>query len=198
MEAANENRFELLLFHLGSKQRYGINVLKVKEVIGCPELTHVPESHPAVRGVSHLRGETLTIIDLSQSVGLAPLPESEDVDASVIVSEFNRVMIGFLVSKVDRIAVCDWKDVLPPPKGSGLGSYITGVTDIEKELVQILDVERIIGEVVGSEVVTAADLSLDGNQAALLEGKRILSLTAMESEVRAVSPDSRRRLPIRS
>ncbi len=143
---SQDERLELLLFDLGGAQRFGINVLKVKEVIGCPRLTLVPQSHAAVRGVAHLRGEPLTVIDLSMAVGRPALTDSGE--GSVIITEFNRNMQGFLVRKVDRIVVCEWRNVLPPPKGSGLSSYITGVTDISGELVQILDVEKVLGEVV--------------------------------------------------
>jgi two-component system chemotaxis response regulator CheV len=148
--AAHQDRLELLLFRLKGEQRFGINVLKVKEVIPGPRLTKVPHAHPAVCGVAHLRGEPLSVIDLGLAIGRAPASGQDG--ASIIITEFNRSMQGFLVGGVDRIVVCDWKNVLPPPIGSGTGSYITGVTRIEEHLVQILDVERVLGEVVALEV----------------------------------------------
>jgi len=163
---AKEDRLELLLFSLHGRQRFGINVLKVKEVIPCPHLTIVPQAHPAVRGVTHLRGRPLTVIDLAQAVGRPPLPQVEG--NSVIVTELNRSQQGFLVGKVDRIVVCDWSQVLPPPSGTGLASYITGVTRVDEELVQVLDVERVLGEVV--EIDTAT--TLEGHPA--LHDKRVL------------------------
>ena len=121
---SQEDRLELLLFDLGGSQRFGINVLKVKELIPTPQLTKLPQAHAAVRGVAHLRGEPVTVIDLARAIGRGVSDES----GSVIVTEFNRSMQGFLVHQVDRIIHCDWKDVLPPPAGTGLGSYITGWT----------------------------------------------------------------------
>lgn len=144
--ADSSERLELLLFSVGSVQPFGINVLKVKEVIGCPKLTQVPQSHHSVKGVAHLRGEPLTVIDLASAIGRGSF--QDDSDGSVIITEFNRSMQGFLVRQVDRIVVCDWANVLPPPRGSGASSYITGVTDIDGVLVQILDVEKVLGEVV--------------------------------------------------
>lgn len=148
VERTQEDRLELLLFHLDTKQPFGINILKVKEIITCPRLTHVPQSHPAVRGITQLRDHVLTILDLSQAIGRRPLPAGDDSTASVIVAEFNRGRQGFLVSEVDRIVVCDWQQVFPPPSGTGHESYITGVTRVDDQLIEILDVERIIGEVV--------------------------------------------------
>jgi two-component system chemotaxis response regulator CheV len=163
------DRLELLLFNLGTAQRFGINVLKVKEVIPCPHLTQVPHAHPAVRGVAHLRGEPLTVIDLSAAIGRVPLVQGDE-PSSVIVTEFNRAMQGFLVRQVHRIAVCDWKQVLPPPKAAGVGSYTTGVTRIEDELIQILDVEKVLGEVIALEDVSDVDVG-DVNHVA---GKRVM------------------------
>ena len=54
--SASSNRFELLLFHLGSKRRFGINVLKVKEIMPCPTLNQLPNSNPNVLGILNLRG----------------------------------------------------------------------------------------------------------------------------------------------
>jgi two-component system chemotaxis response regulator CheV len=159
-----DNQLELLLFHIGTAQRFGINVLKVDEVIPCPSLTKFPDSHVAVRGVAHLRGETISVVDLSMAMGRGPLgmecgTAAGDRQGSIIVTEINRQKQGFLVERVDRIIVKDWKDILPPPRGLGANSYASGVTKEEDSLVQILDVERVMGEVnpdfvdVGEEVV---------------------------------------------
>ncbi|MCK9529718.1 MAG: chemotaxis protein [Gammaproteobacteria bacterium] len=151
--SSNRHRLELLLFRLAGTQRFALNVLKVKEVIPAPRLTRVPHAHSAVCGMAYLRGEPLTVIDLGRAVGRPAISGREG--ASVIVTEFNRSMQGFLVSGVDRIAICDWEDVLPPPAGTGVDNYITGVTRIDDQLVQVLDVERILSEVVQLEVEDA-------------------------------------------
>ena len=116
-----DNRLELLLFHLGNQQQFGINVLKVKEVIDCPALTQLPDSHPSVCGIATLRGESLSIIDLSKAIGKRGQynKEGNECKGSVIVTEFNRSMQGFLVERVDRIVVREWKDILPPPGLAG-------------------------------------------------------------------------------
>lgn len=145
-ELVGQNRMELLLFYLnGRKQRYGINVFKVKEVLQCPHLTVMPKLHRFVRGVAHIRGQTVSIIDLGMATGA---PRIEDLSkAFVIIAEYNRSVQGFLVSAVDRILNMNWSAILPPPKGVGKQNYMTAVTEIEGELVQILDVERILDEI---------------------------------------------------
>ena len=145
-ELVGQNRMELLLFYLnGRKQRYGINVFKVKEVLQCPHLTVMPKLHRFVRGVAHIRGQTVSIIDLGMATGA---PRIEDLSKTfVIIAEYNRSVQGFLVSAVDRILNMNWSAILPPPKGVGKQNYMTAVTEIDGELVQILDVERILDEI---------------------------------------------------
>ena len=157
-----DNRLELLLFHLGSQQQFGINVLKVKEILDCPSLTQLPNSHPSVCGIATLRGESLPIIDLSKAIGKLGQyeKENEDCKGSVIVTEFNRTMQGFLVERVDRIVVREWKEILPPSGTLGSTSYMTGVTDVDGKLVQILDVENILGNVSPTDI-TIVNTDLD-------------------------------------
>ena len=151
---AGHNRLELLLFKLGGTQRFGINVFKVQEVIQCPTLTQIPRSHPAICGVAHLRGKTIPVLDLSMAIGSGPLPR--DSGGYVIVTEYNRSTQGFLVSTVDRIINMGWEQIQPPPRGAGRNSYLTAVTQFENELIEVIDVEKVMKEVIGgSEEVSA-------------------------------------------
>ncbi len=143
-QMVGQNRLELLLFKLGGKQVYGINVFKVKEVVQCPPLTQMPHSNPVVRGVAHIRNMSISVIDLSISIGSRPLENVEN--CFVIIAEYNRRVQGFLVKSVERIINMNWSDIHPPPKGSGNSNYLTAVSDIGGELVEILDVEKILSE----------------------------------------------------
>lgn len=146
-QLAGHNRLELLLFRLGGKQLYGINVFKVQEVIRCPPLTHMPKANPKVVGVAHLRKKTIPVMDLGLAISNRPIRDIKN--SFVIVSEYNRYTQGFLVESVDRITNMNWKDILPPPKGSGSSSYLTAVTHVDKELVEIIDVERVFADIMG-------------------------------------------------
>ncbi|BEU02797.1 chemotaxis protein CheW [Agarivorans sp. OAG1] len=166
-QLVGQNRLELLLFRLNGSQRYGINVFKVKEVLQCPPLTALPKLNPVIRGVAHIRGQTISVIDLSSATGGRPI---EDVTKCfIIISEYNRSVQGFLVGSVERIVNMNWEDILPPPKGAGKFNYLTAVTEVEKELVSILDVEKILDEIspvdttVSKEIVeeAAANVQID-------------------------------------
>jgi two-component system chemotaxis response regulator CheV len=144
-QLVGQNRLELLLFRLDGKQLYGINVFKVKEVLQCPKLTHMPKSSPIVRGVANIRGGTIPILDLAMATGSAKLGNIDN--AFVIITEYNTKIQGFLVHSVERIVNMNWEDIHPPPKGTGRDHYLTAVTRIDNQLVEIIDVEKILAEV---------------------------------------------------
>ena len=145
-ELVGQNRMELLLFRLsGLSQRYGINVFKVREVLPCPRLTVMPRLHQFVIGVAHIRGNTLSVIDLAYAIGGRP---TKNYDKSyIIIAEYNRSTHAFLVSNVERIINMNWNKIMPPPKGAGHSNYMTAVTEVDNELIEILDVEKILDEI---------------------------------------------------
>ncbi|HTF84495.1 MAG TPA: chemotaxis protein CheV [Cellvibrio sp.] len=144
-QLVGQNRLELLLFRLGGQQMYGINVFKVKEVLQCPPLNAIPGRSAVVRGVAHIRGGTLPIMDMNLAIGRRALPDI--ANCFVIITEYNRTAQGFLVSSVERIVNMNWGDIHPPPKGAGKEHYLTAVTQVEGQLVEIIDVEKILAEV---------------------------------------------------
>ncbi|WOT06227.1 chemotaxis protein CheV [Shewanella youngdeokensis] len=144
-QLVGQNRLELLLFKLNGRQRFGINVFKVKEVLQCPKLTSLPRLNSNVRGIAHVRGMTISVIDLSAATGGRPIENIEN--CFIIISEYNRSVQGFLVSSVERIINMNWEAIMPPPQGAGRGSYLTAVTEVNDELVEILDVEKILDEI---------------------------------------------------
>jgi two-component system, chemotaxis family, chemotaxis protein CheV len=159
-QLAGHNRFELLLFKLVGSQRFGINVFKVQEVIQCPSLTQIPQSHSVICGVAHLRGKTIPVLDLSMSIGMPAL--SRNSNSYVIVTEYNRTIQGFLVGSVDKIINIGWASVKAPPKGAGKEGYLTAVTEVEKELIEVIDVEKVMKEVMGGQDEASADVIEDG------------------------------------
>jgi two-component system chemotaxis response regulator CheV len=153
---AGHNRLELLLFRLSGKQLFGINVFKVQEVIQCPPLTSIPKSNRIIRGIAHMRGKTIPVMDLSMAIGG---PAQTQVEGCfVVVTEYNCTTQGFLVNGVDRIVNMNWEEILPPPTGVGRGHYLTAVTRVEDELVEIIDVEKVLAEVIGARDVVSSEL----------------------------------------
>ncbi|MDP3977587.1 MAG: chemotaxis protein CheV [Pseudomonas sp.] len=165
-QLVGQNRLELLLFRLDGGQLYGINVFKVKEVLQCPKLTIMPKSSPVVRGVASIRGGTIPILDLSMATGRPPLQDLSN--SFVIITEYNTKVQGFLVHAVERIVNMNWDEIHPPPKGAGRDHYLTAVTRLDNQLVEILDVEKILAEVAPtSEVISAGVINAETQSKAL-------------------------------
>lgn len=171
-QLVGENRLELLLFRLAGNQLYGINVFKVKEILQCPKLTVLPRLNPVVRGVAHIRGGTLPIIDLRKAIGGPALADL--ANTFVIITEYNYRVQGFLVSGVERIVNLNWSEIHPPPRGSGREHYLTAVTRVEDRLVEIIDVERVLAEVVPLQENISAGVVDERAQAAAVSRKVLI------------------------
>lgn len=153
---AGTNRLELLIFDLGTDQKFGINVFKIQEVIQRPKLTRIPGGNDVVRGVCQLRGKDIPVMDMSMAIGESAI--NDDQNSFVIITEFNRSVQGFLVAGVDRIVNLYWQDIKPPPSGVEHGGYVTALTEVDDEYVLIIDVEKILSEVAAGPDGVSADI----------------------------------------
>ena len=145
-----QNRLEVLMFRLQGRQLFGINVFKVQEVLSCPRLTSIPQSHSSTRGLATIRKRTIPVLDLAAAIGQRPLEASPD--NLIIITEYNGSVQAFLVKSVERIVNMNWNDIKAPPKGIGKNNYMTAVTEVDDQLVEIIDVEKILSEIIGADM----------------------------------------------
>ncbi|NLS11491.1 chemotaxis protein CheV [Vibrio sp. SM6] len=171
-----ENRLELLLFSLNSRQIFAINVFKVREVLKMPMLTKLPGSHHHICGVASLRGEAVPVIDLRQAIGFPP-QRGEVLEENLIITEYNRTVQGFLVGQVRNIINTAWTEIQPPPKNTGRSNYLTAITQVKEgdrsEIVEIIDVEKVLAEIVHYDV-SISDGVLDAQLVNELHGRHVL------------------------
>jgi len=152
---AGSNRMELLLFSLGGRETFGINVFKVREVCELRPITPTPNMPHGVEGIISLRGAIIPVIGLARCLGM----EQKVDGGKMIITEFSSSTQAFLVGEVDRIVRVDWEQVKSPQStvagGSGL---VTAITELAGgRLVSILDVEQILVDVMGEEEVPALE-----------------------------------------
>jgi two-component system chemotaxis response regulator CheV len=127
---------------------YGINVSKVREIIKVPKLTELPGTPEFIEGIFDLRDVVIPVVNLAKWMGIEE-PEEAKKNARVIITEFNNVLIGFIVHEAKRIRRISWSDIEPASFATGTGSLdgskITGVTKIEDDAVLlILDLESVV------------------------------------------------------
>ncbi len=183
-QLVGENRLELLLFKLGTRHTFAINVFKVKEVINVPKLNQMPGSHAHLRGVTNYRGTSIPIIDLRQAIKMK-LPETavtlskeaQRNSQNVIITEYNRSVQGFLIGEVMNIVNTSWSDIQPPPTTIGKNNYLTAITRInfdgKEELVEIIDVEKVLAEIVEYDTHISEEV-LDSDVVKHLVGQTVL------------------------
>ena len=175
-QLVGENRLELLMFRLGTRHVFALNVFKVKEVITVPLLNKMPGSHKHLKGVTNYRGTSIPVIDLRAAIKM-PLAKDPVADANVIITEYNRSVQGFLISSVLTIVNTSWSNIQPPPSSVGKSNYLTAITQIEidgkKEIVEIIDVEKVLAEIVEYDTHISEDV-LDKEVAGHLKGRKVL------------------------
>lgn len=130
---------------------YGVNVAKVREIINIPKLTELPGSAEYVEGIFDLRGVVIPVVNLAKWMGIVT-PDCKNIKPRIIITEFNNILIGFIVHEAKRIRRINWKDIEPASFSAKSGGAfdkmkITGVTKIENDdVLLILDLEAIVEE----------------------------------------------------
>jgi two-component system chemotaxis response regulator CheV len=149
------NEMELVDFRILKQENgevyegiYGINVSKVREIIRVPFLTELPGTPEFIEGIFDLRDVVIPVVNLAKWMGITE-PEGVENNSRVIITEFNNVLIGFIVHEAKRIRRISWSDIEPASFVSGTGSLdgskITGVTKIEGDnVLLILDLESVV------------------------------------------------------
>jgi two-component system chemotaxis response regulator CheV len=170
-QLVGQNRLELLLFSLGGSQLFAINVFKVQEVMSLPPLTEIPDRHEFVVGVTHLRGQTIPVVDLRRAIKMGKTVIDEN--STIIVTEYNMTVQAFLVASVERIVNMNWNEILPPPVGAGRSHYLTAISRMDDKIVEIIDVEKVLAEITPYNGVISDDW-IDHELVDVIKGKQIL------------------------
>lgn len=183
-QLVGENRLELLMFRLHGDQLFAINVFKVQEVQQMPKLTLIPRRHPIIVGVTHVRGQTIPVIDLSKAIEMQPMEDYERCD--VIIAEYNMSVQAFMVGSVDRIVNLTWDKVGSPPRGAGNDHYLTAITRVEEKIVEIIDVEKVLAKFM-NYATQISDNVLNEYEMNYIQGRRVLVVDDSSVAVNQVS-----------
>ncbi|QAS51207.1 chemotaxis protein [Halobacillus litoralis] len=139
------NELEIVEFGVGNN-RFGINVIKVKEILNPQAVTKIPHSHPSVEGIIEIRGEVVPVVDVAHALGFSP-SENPKQD-KFILAEFNKTKIVFHVHTVTQIHRISWKQIEKPSKMyQGLETQITGVIKMGEEMLLLLDFEKVVADI---------------------------------------------------
>lgn len=158
---AGTNEVEVLVFELDGGS-YGVNVAKVREIIGPLPLTSLPDSHESVSGVFKLRDHVYPLVDLRTYFEMPPT--GNEATARIIVTEFNNTRMGFRVDYVDRIHRVNWNDMCEVPNvGNEEDTALTSILHVDDRMILMLDFERIAFRISGITMLEEAAPQKAGN-----------------------------------
>lgn len=139
------NELEVLEFTVGGRS-YGINVAKIREIIGYQPVTPVPNAHRFVEGIFMPRDTVITAIDLAKVLGIAVEHKPTDM---MIITNFNKLNIAFHVDAVSGIHRVSWADIITPDStiNTSDAGLSTGIVKMDGKLIIILDFEKIVTDI---------------------------------------------------
>ncbi len=139
----DDQLLQLVTFSTGDEE-FGVDILKVQEIILPMAITKVPKAPEFVEGVINLRGKVIPVIDLRRRFGLKS--KAQDKYTRIIVIEINQMIVGFVVDSISEVLRIPANTVEPPPPVvAGLESeYISGVGKLEDRLLILLDLDRLL------------------------------------------------------
>jgi len=137
-----------LTFSLGNEE-YGVDIMKVREIIGIMEITAVPHTPEYIKGVINLRGRVIPVLELRLRFGM----DSKEYDdrTCIIVVEVSgvngQIMIGMLVDSVSEVVNIDENEIEPPPDfgTTAEAESILGMGKIKGAVKILLDVDQVVG-----------------------------------------------------
>ncbi len=178
----NSNKFELLLFRLGTdsglgqSELFGINVFKIREIVAMPSITPIVGATPHSLGILNLRGQVIPVFDLPGIVGCTPKTGLN----IMLVTEYARSTQAFAVESVEDIVRLDWKQVLSADNSGAGRNMVTSIARLDgnadgTRLAQVLDVEAILQMVSPSSAPQIDDSPKVGAELNLRPGTIILA-----------------------
>jgi purine-binding chemotaxis protein CheW len=143
VQKKDDELIQLVTFSIGEEE-FGVDILKVQEIIRTMEITKVPRAQAFVEGVINLRGKVIPIIDLRRRFGLSS--KAHDKHTRIIVIEINNMIVGFVVDSVSEVLRIPSGTVEPPPPVvAGVDSeYISGVGKLQDRLLILLDLDKLL------------------------------------------------------
>jgi purine-binding chemotaxis protein CheW len=135
---------QLVSFHVGGEE-FGLDILRVQEIIRVQQLTRVPNSPDFMDGVINLRGKVIPVIALRKVFGLGEL--AHDKQTRIVVVEVKGTVLGFIVDSVSEVLRIPMNTVEPPPRLTKVQrEYVSGVGKLDDRLLILLDLDRLMSD----------------------------------------------------
>jgi len=134
---------QLVIFELGA-ENFGIDIAAVEGIVKLQEITKIPQAPSCMEGITNLRGSVLPVIDLQKRFGMES--QARTNETRIMVANVDGVKIGMIVSAVSEVLTIEDKVIEPsPPMVRNVNSeFIIGIAKIDKRLVILLDLAKVL------------------------------------------------------
>ena len=150
-----------LTFNLGGEQ-YGLEILKVREIIGIMDITRVPRTPEFIRGIINLRGKVIPIIDLRKKFNMMTIDDTEQTCIIVVdmLFENNLLLMGIIVDSVSEVLDIDSDEIEDTPIfGSSVSTdFIQGIAKTKGGVKILLNIEMVLTT---NEILTLPQVSAE-------------------------------------
>jgi len=152
-----------LTFRL-AQEEYGLEILKVREIIGLMDITKVPKTPHDIRGVINLRGKVIPVLDLRLKFGMEAKQDTEETCIIVvdIAGEDGSILMGILVDAVSEVLDIQSSEIEDAPTfGADVDTrFILGIGKVKNTVKILLDIDRVL---TGVDLASVDNINLDEN-----------------------------------
>jgi purine-binding chemotaxis protein CheW len=142
------DNLQIVVFRLGQED-YGMTIDQIKEVVITPTITHMPQTPEYVKGVANIRGNIIAILDLEKKFALLETQSPIPANNFTLVVDSDDYKMGVLVREVPntlRISKSSIEDTVFTGEGQAEQSYVTGIVKLEKRLIIMIDIFKVVSE----------------------------------------------------
>jgi len=149
---------QIVTFQVG-REIFGLDILKVQEIIRFQPLTRMPDLPDYVEGVLNLRGKIVPVVGLRQRIGLDR--QEPNTTTKIVVASVKDEVLGFMVDSVSEVLRISSSTLEPAPRlGEVKQKYVSGVGKLDNRLLLLLDLDELLSEEETTKVLSA---KVEGN-----------------------------------
>ena len=142
----HDELIQLVSFNL-DQEEYGVEVLKVREIIRMNTITHMPNTPHYVEGIINLRGKVIPIVSMRKKFGLVEAENNSHT--RIMIMDIAGELMGFIVDSVSEVIRISGTEIQPSPSVAGGGidqDCIAGVINLSERLLVLLDLDRMFSQ----------------------------------------------------
>jgi purine-binding chemotaxis protein CheW len=158
------DELQLVVFNIG-REEFGVEIMKVQEIIRMTSITRIPQAPNYVRGIINLRGRIIVVLNMNVVMGMES--KEQDENTRIVVANIGETVIGFIVDSVSEVIRLPQKNIEPAPAviANRIGTeYVRGVGKMDDRLLILLNLDKVLSV---NELHSVHTISTEATEAAV-------------------------------